>query len=198
MTEREVAAEVEHVAELEAEAEVEAELEPEVEVEVEHIAEAEAELEPEVEQVAELEPKPEWMIVTVPTVAPALPTDDPWAVWARPNDDVAAADGLEPEVEPLVAPVEPHITVVNTPNIVLDAEAFARVFATVLAEARAGQPTVPPEYLAALQAQAQLIAPAAQKAPVKKGFWANAKHLDVLLLGLGAAIVLGILAAWLV
>ena len=198
VTEREVAAEVEHVAELEAEAEVEAELEPEVEVEVEHIAEAEAELEPEVEQVAELEPKPEWMIVTVPTVAPALPTDDPWAVWARPNDDVAAADGLEPEVEPLVAPVEPHITVVNTPNIVLDAEAFARVFATVLAEARAGQPTVPPEYLAALQAQAQLIAPAAQKAPVKKGFWANAKHLDVLLLGLGAAIVLGILAAWLV
>ena len=180
VTEREVAAEVEHVAELEAEAEVEAELEPEV------------------EQVAELEPKPEWMIVTVPTVAPALPTDDPWAVWARPNDDVAAADGLEPEVEPLVAPVEPHITVVNTPNIVLDAEAFARVFATVLAEARAGQPTVPPEYLAALQAQAQLIAPAAQKAPVKKGFWANAKHLDVLLLGLGAAIVLGILAAWLV
>ena len=186
VTEREVEAEVEHVAELEAEAEVE------------HIAEVEAELEPEVEQVAELEPKPEWMIVTVPTVAPALPTDDPWAVWARPNDDVAADDGLEPEVEPLVAPVEPHITVVNTPNIVLDAEAFARVFATVLAEARAGQPTVPPEYLAALQAQAQLVAPAAQKAPVKKGFWANAKHLDVLLLGLGAAIVLGILAAWLV
>ncbi|MEI6497822.1 MAG: hypothetical protein WCO88_14255, partial [Actinomycetota bacterium] len=140
----------------------------------------------------------ELMIATVPTVARVLPTDDPWAVWARPNDDVATDDGLEPEVRAFATPAEPQITVVNTPNIVLDAEAFARVFATVLAEARAGQPTVPPEYLAALQAQARLVAPAAPPAPVKKGFWANAKHLDVLLLGLGAAIVLGILAAWLV
>ena len=138
--------------------------------------------------VAEVEPE----VVAEPAVV------DPWAVWARPIDDVRSDDRLEPEVRPFAAPVEPRITVVNTPNIVLDAEAFARVFATVLAEARAGQPTVPPEYLMALQAQAQLVAPAAQKAPVKKGFWANAKHLDVLLLGLGAAIVLGILAAWLV
>ena len=188
----EVVAEVEPEVVAEVEPEVVAEVEPEVvaEVEPEVVAEVEpevvAEIEPEV--VAEVEPE----VVAEPAVV------DPWAVWARPIDDVRSDDRLEPEVRPFAAPVEPRITVVNTPNIVLDAEAFARVFATVLAEARAGQPTVPPEYLMALQAQAQLVAPAAQKAPVKKGFWANAKHLDVLLLGLGAAIVLGILAAWLV
>ena len=200
VTEPEAEADVE--PEVEHFAEAEAELEPEVETEheVEHLAELEADLEPEAEAdlEADPEPEPELMIATVPTVARVLPTDDPWAVWARPNDDVATDDGLEPEVRAFATPAEPQITVVNTPNIVLDAEAFARVFATVLAEARAGQPTVPPEYLAALQAQARLVAPAAPPAPVKKGFWANAKHLDVLLLGLGAAIVLGILAAWLV
>ena len=38
---------------------------------------------------------------------------------------------------------------------------------------------------------------AAPAVPVKSGFWANARHLDVLLLGLTTAIVLVVLAAWL-
>ena len=78
-------------------------------------------------------------------------------------------------------------------NVSIDAEAFAKVFATVFAaivEQRL-QHVPPAPYLP------YAIAPAAPPAPAKQGFWRHARHPDVLLLGLATAIVLVVLAAWL-
>lgn len=78
-------------------------------------------------------------------------------------------------------------------NVSIDADAFARVFATVFAaivEQRVQQlPPVP--YLP------YAVAPAAPAVPAKQGFWRHARHPDVLLLGIATAIVLVVLAAWL-
>ena len=78
------------------------------------------------------------------------------------------------------------------PPVVLDAEVFARVFVTMLVdalEARGRQ--IHPQSIV-------VAAPIAAPAVVKQGFWTHARHVDVLLLGLTMAIVLVILAAWLV
>jgi len=78
-------------------------------------------------------------------------------------------------------------------NVSIDADAFAKVFATVFAaivEQRL-QHVPPAPYLP------YAIAPAAPPAPAKQGFWRHARHPDVLLLGLATAIVLVVLAAWL-
>ncbi len=77
----------------------------------------------------------------------------------------------------------------STSNLVIDAEAFAKVFATVVAtmlDERAARPGV-----------RAAVAPAQSPAPVKQSFWTHAKHPDVILLGLTTAIVLVVLAAWL-
>ena len=77
----------------------------------------------------------------------------------------------------------------STSNLVIDAEAFAKVFATVVAtmlDERAARPGV-----------RAAVAPAQPPAPVKQSFWTHAKHPDVILLGLTTAIVLVVLAAWL-
>ena len=78
-------------------------------------------------------------------------------------------------------------------SVVIDAEAFARVFATVMATVLddrfaawgAGMPNWPGYAL-----------PAAA-APAKPSFWSHARHLDVFLMGLAMVIVLVVLAAWL-
>ena len=75
----------------------------------------------------------------------------------------------------------------------IDAEAFARVFATVLATAiEERQPVWAPT------AQMFSTLPIAPPAPVKQSFWSHAKHVDVLLLSAAMVIVLVVLAAWLV
>lgn len=79
-------------------------------------------------------------------------------------------------------------------NVSIDAEAFAKVFATVFAsivEQRMQYAPPAPAYVP------YAIAPPAPAAPVKQGFWHHARHPDVLLLGLATAIVLVVLAAWL-
>jgi hypothetical protein len=79
-------------------------------------------------------------------------------------------------------------------NVSIDAEAFAKVFATVFAsivEQRLQHVPPAPAYVP------YAIAPPAPAAPVKQGFWHHARHPDVLLLGLATAIVLVVLAAWL-
>lgn len=77
-------------------------------------------------------------------------------------------------------------------NIGIDAEAFARVFAAVFA-------TMLDERLAggALPTTHHLQGLGAAPAPQKKGFWASALHVDVLLLAAAMVIMLVVLAAWL-
>ncbi|MEN9643502.1 MAG: hypothetical protein RL238_171 [Actinomycetota bacterium] len=78
-------------------------------------------------------------------------------------------------------------------NVSIDAEAFAKVFATVFAsivEQRLQHVPPAPAYV-----PYAIAAPPA--ALVKQGFWRHARHPDVLLLGVATAIVLVVLAAWL-
>lgn len=80
-------------------------------------------------------------------------------------------------------------------NVSIDAEAFAKVFATVFAsivEQRLQHAPPAPAYV-----PYAIAPPAPAAAPVKQGFWRHARHPDVLLLGLATAIVLVVLAAWL-
>ena len=76
--------------------------------------------------------------------------------------------------------------------MVIDAEAFARVFAAVIASALEERPPV-------WSPTAQMFAalPIAPQVPVKQSFWSHAKHVDVLLLSAAMVIVLVVLAAWL-
>jgi hypothetical protein len=146
-----------------------------------------------------------------PPEAPLLPQPDDLELAADPAALVAAAE--PPTVEPVTAPEEaanpaaqsgtPVIAIpassapatVPPINIVIDAEAFARVFASVFATildermpARANGVYNGPMY-------APMVLPAA---PVKQSFWSHAKRVDVLLLGAAMVIVLVVLAAWLV
>ncbi len=68
-------------------------------------------------------------------------------------------------------------------NVVIDADAFARVFSTVLA-------TV-------LEERAAALPPSRTQAPARRSFWTHALHPDVFLLGLAMMIVVVVLVAWL-
>jgi hypothetical protein len=81
-------------------------------------------------------------------------------------------------------------------NVTIDADAFARVFATVFAsliEHRLVDQPAPQMYLRPI-----MDAPALVPVQPKQGFWSQARHPDVLLMGLATVIVLVVLAAWLV
>lgn len=96
---------------------------------------------------------------------------------------------------PLPNPTAATMTLASV-NLVIDAEAFAKVFATVFATLlderlstwSAGQHAARPMYV-----PVQAITPA----PVKQSFWSHARHPDVLLMGAAMVIVLVVLAAWL-
>lgn len=117
--------------------------------------------------------------VVVPVLEPSA--DD--AIWARTTAATLAATAA--------AAVQPDSGVsVPTTNIVIDAEAFARVFATTIAALMQDRPPV-----VVHSAVAPVVAPAPE--PVKQSFWSNARHADVLLMGLATVIVITVLAAWL-
>jgi hypothetical protein len=90
-------------------------------------------------------------------------------------------------------------------NAVIDAEAFAKVFAAVFAtmleeRVSAWAPSVQaPMPYPAQPYPTQLYAalPQPVPVPVKQSFWSHAKHVDVLLLSAAMVIVLVVLAAWL-
>jgi hypothetical protein len=76
-------------------------------------------------------------------------------------------------------------------NIGIDAAAFAQVFAAVFA-------TMLDERMSLVRPGDQhVVGLGAPPAPQKKGFWASALHVDVLLLGAAMVIMLIVLAAWL-
>ncbi|MBI4935308.1 MAG: hypothetical protein HY828_15610 [Actinobacteria bacterium] len=125
--------------------------------------------------------------------------DAPMLHIEPPFDDLPDFDSA-PEPEPLttVASLRPSevLAPASSPapiNVTIDADAFARVFATVFAslvEQRALE-MPSPRYMSPM-----LEAPAPQQP--KQGFWSQARHPDVLLMGVATAIVLVVLAAWLV
>ncbi|MGZ4724094.1 MAG: hypothetical protein ACXV8L_07775 [Ilumatobacteraceae bacterium] len=79
-------------------------------------------------------------------------------------------------------------------NVVIDAEAFARVFATVLATVLEERVSSWPIALPTVQA---LPERATERVRVKSSFWGQARHLDIFLSGLAVVIVLVILFSWL-
>ncbi|MGZ4702042.1 MAG: hypothetical protein ACXV98_12590, partial [Ilumatobacteraceae bacterium] len=79
-------------------------------------------------------------------------------------------------------------------NLVIDAEAFARVFATVLATVLEERASAWPIALSTVQA---LPEPASVPVRVKRSFWGQARHLDIFLSGLAMVIVVVILFSWL-
>ncbi|MFM2076351.1 MAG: hypothetical protein RJA49_241 [Actinomycetota bacterium] len=84
----------------------------------------------------------------------------------------------------------------------IDADAFARVFATVFAallEQRGyAQLGTAPQMGAPQYPQHVTYAPAPTPVQPRQSFWSHALHPDVLLMGLATVIVLVVLAAWLV
>ena len=117
----------------------------------------------------------------------------------------ALSDGPSPQLE--ARPVAAN-------SVVLDPEAFAQMLATVVATAiaavledRANFAPPQPHLMAQPQQMAlpqyipqyvQMAAPMAAPVPAKASFWSQARHPDVLLMGLAAAITIIVLAAWLV
>ena len=117
----------------------------------------------------------------------------------------ALSDGPSPQLE--ARPVAAN-------SVVLDPEAFAQMLATVVATAIAAvledrASFAPPQaHQMAQQHQmalpqyipqyVQMAAPMVAPVPAKASFWSQARHPDVLLMGLAAAITIVVLAAWLV
>ncbi len=143
--------------------------------------------------------------VVVPPVVATMPAIEPTppptlSSWETLSSVDAPAPLIVAATEPLAvaATPSPSSFAAASPanaapvSIGIDAEAFARVFAAVFAsmldERLLGGGIGPSHQLPALAAPA----PAA-----KKGFWASALHVDVLLLGAAMVIMLVVLAAWL-
>jgi hypothetical protein len=187
--ELEVEPEVEPEPEFEVEPEPELEVEPELGPEPETAAEPEFAAEPELENL----PAVEAPSVIDPIWAGTVPADD--GGRASTGDDIAVVDRPR---DGSVAPVPAAATAAPGPttNVVVDAEAFARVFATVIAQVLAER-EVPP---AAWPAGAPVWVPAPPTpapAEAKRSFWRHAWHADVVLLGIATVIVVAVLAAWL-
>jgi hypothetical protein len=132
--------------------------------------------------------------LTEPEVEPIVAS-----VFAPVTEPVDTDEVLQPSqvLSPQTPPAPAALAVVASNqapiNVTIDADAFARVFATVFAsliEHRlVDQPTQ-------MYMRPMMEAPA----PVqpKQGFWSHARHPDVLLMGIATIIVLVVLAAWLV
>ena len=90
-------------------------------------------------------------------------------------------------------------------NVVIDAEAFARVLASVFATmfdervaAWGSNAQMPQPYPTQMYNVGQFALSQPTPTPVKQSFWSHAKHVDVLLLSAAMVIVLVVLGAWLV
>ena len=161
---------------------------------------AEAEARNRVVEVIELPVEPIAEPVVVESVAEVIDVVE--VVTDAPS---ALSDGPSPQLE--ARPVAAN-------SVVLDPEAFAQMLATVVATAiaavledRANFAPPQPHLMAQPQQMAlpqyipqyvQMAAPMAAPVPAKASFWSQARHPDVLLMGVAAAITIVVLAAWLV
>jgi hypothetical protein len=172
-----------------------------VELPVEPIAEVVEPIAEVVEPIAEVvEPVAE---VVEPIVDPVVEVVD--VVEVVTDAPSALSDGPSPQLEARPVPAN---------SVVLDPEAFAQMLATVVATAIAAvledrASFAPPQaHQMAQQHQmalpqyipqyVQMAAPMVAPVPAKASFWSQARHPDVLLMGLAAAITIVVLAAWLV
>jgi hypothetical protein len=149
-------------------------------------AEAEAARDPfeaEAQLLARLDPLIEERRRSLEAELAAARTDAAEAIAAARRE---AANIAAETTSPATVVIDTEAT--SPVTVVIDTEAFATIFATVLA-------TLLDERLPAWREGA--FSGPANPAPAKRSFWANARHLDVLLLGLALAIVLVIFAAWL-
>ena len=156
-----------------------------------------------VEPVAEVFELPVEPVVEPVVVEPVAEVID--VVEVVTDAPSALSDGPSPQLE--ARPVAAN-------SVVLDPEAFAQMLATVVATAiaavledRANFAPPQPHLMAQPQQMAlpqyipqyvQMAAPMAAPVPAKASFWSQARHPDVLLMGLAAAITIVVLAAWLV
>ena len=156
-----------------------------------------------VEPVAEVFELPVEPVVEPVVVEPVAEVID--VVEVVTDAPSALSDGPSPQLE--ARPVAAN-------SVVLDPEAFAQMLATVVATAiaavledRANFAPPQPHLMAQPHQMAlpqyipqyvQMAAPMAAPVPAKASFWSQARHPDVLLMGLAAAITIIVLAAWLV
>ncbi|MUH51864.1 MAG: hypothetical protein F2789_11720 [Actinobacteria bacterium] len=148
-------------------------------------------------------PAPEVIVAPVPPPPPVVTPVAPAA--QSPVASAAPAAAFPPPQTPAVvtgsalALLPPGQGQSSPVNFVVDAEAFARVFATVLTSIlnerfQAWSADLAPRTYVP---QVPVAAPVAVPVPAKRSFWAHARHPDVLLLGSAMVIVLVVLVAWL-
>lgn len=151
--------------------------------------------------------------VDVPIVEPVdVPVDVPLAAEPVVEPLPPLADifdlPLIPEVDPgtndeirWAAQLPPPAAGGGT-NLVIDAEGFARLLASMVAglvdeRLRAGGMAPTPQYQPQPYQYGLPVAPAPAAPVEKRSFWKHAWHADVVLLGISTVIVLVVLAAWL-
>jgi hypothetical protein len=182
-------------------------------VEAAPVVEVPVEAAPVVEAPVAEAPVVEVPVVEAPVVVAPLieaPVAAPPAAEAPVVElPVVEAPVVEPVLEPMViaAPQVPAVVEARPAaqeiKVSIDADAFARVFATVFAtlvEQRnvaqpMGQPYAPGAYV---QNPAMMYTPAPQAPVERQSFWSHARHPDVLLMSLATAIVMVVVVAWLV
>ncbi len=117
------------------------------------------------------------------------------------EEPIVIAPAPLPVVTQQLAPARPAPQEIT---VSIDADAFARVFATVFASLvdqrghvgpPMGQAYAPGSYV---QNPAMNYAPIPQPTAPRQSFWSHARHPDVLLMSLATAIVLVVVVAWLV
>jgi len=139
-------------------------------------------------------------VVEVPVVE--VPVVEAPVVEAPVEEEpIVIAPAPLPVVTQQLAPARPAPQEIT---VSIDADAFARVFATVFASLvdqrthvapPMGQAYAPGAYV---QNPAMNFAPVPQPAAPRQSFWSHARHPDVLLMSLATAIVLVVVVAWLV
>ncbi len=117
------------------------------------------------------------------------------------EEPIVIAPAPLPVVTQQLAPARPAPQEIT---VSIDADAFARVFATVFASLvdqrghvgpPMGQAYAPGSYV---QNPAMNYAPIPQPTAPRQSFWSHARHPDVLLMSLATAIVMVVVVAWLV
>ena len=117
------------------------------------------------------------------------------------EEPIVIAPAPLPVVTQQLAPARPAPQEIT---VSIDADAFARVFATVFASLVDQRTHVAPPMGQAYAPGAYVQNPAMNFAPVpqpearRQSFWSHARHPDVLLMSLATAIVLVVVVAWLV
>jgi hypothetical protein len=131
------------------------------------------------------------------SVARAVPVARP--VWGRPTTEPVApltAEDVRSIVEDALTRLGAREPIAVPVTAGLDPELFARALAAAFGAAFGAMLDERRVPLAAAPLESPWVQYAAVPAPVKKSFWTNVWHVDVMLSVLAAVIVLVVLIAW--